>query len=154
VGVGGGLFVAALVVVVVLCVALGGVLVVLVRVTARLNALVTELERESLPVLREAHAVAAHATDELERVVDVLGAARAVTETVDSASRLAYRVLAVPPVKLVAFGSGLRAAGRRLMGRGREARVRARRVEARRGLDRVQAGDTLPASRLDGAGGP
>ena len=51
------------------------------------------------------------------RVTDVLGSAEAVSSTVDSASRLAYRAFANPVVKTVAFSTGLRGALRRLFGR-------------------------------------
>jgi hypothetical protein len=69
----------------------------------------------------------------MERVGDVLGSAEAVSATVDSASRLAYRAFANPVVKTVAFGSGLRGALRRLVAlRSAGGRVRDGRTKSKR----------------------
>jgi hypothetical protein len=57
------------------------------------------------------------AATEMERVGDVLGSAEAVTATVDSAYRLAYRAFANPVVGVLAFGSGVAGAVRRFFGR-------------------------------------
>lgn len=92
--------------------------VVLGRRTAELRRLVTELQSEALPLVRQARVVVDQAATEMERVGDVLGSAEAVTTTVDSASRLAYRAFANPVVGIMAFGTGLRGALRRLFGRG------------------------------------
>jgi len=64
------------------------------------------------------------AATEMERVGDVLASAEAVSGTVDSASRLAYRAFANPVVKALAFGTGTGSALRRLFSR-RQADTRA-----------------------------
>ncbi|MFZ0666274.1 MAG: hypothetical protein WAM97_10990 [Acidimicrobiales bacterium] len=112
---------AATVALVTSCIALVAVTVTTVvalrlgRRTRELARLVTELRSETLPLVREARTVVDHAATEMERVGDVLGNAEAVSATVDSASRLAYRAFSNPVVKTVAFGSGLGGAFRRLV---------------------------------------
>ncbi|HXX91474.1 MAG TPA: hypothetical protein VEI83_14740 [Acidimicrobiales bacterium] len=120
--------------------------VVLSRRIRELRALVADLDSETVPMLRDARIAADQAATEMVRVGDVLASAEAVSTTVDSASRLAYRAFANPLVKLVAFLSGLGGALRRLFGRpGAPARLRP--VPAR--------SSTVPAdaARLSGAGG-
>jgi hypothetical protein len=85
------------------------------RRTNELSKLVEELRTETLPLVRDARSVIDQAATEMERVGDVLGSAEAVSATVDSASRLAYRAFSNPVVKTVAFGSGLSGAFRRLV---------------------------------------
>ena len=84
------------------------------RRTRELSGLVSQLHTETVPLVRDARTVVDHAATEMERVGDVLGSAEAVSATVDSASRLAYRAFSNPVVKTVAFGSGLSGALRRL----------------------------------------
>jgi hypothetical protein len=84
------------------------------RRTRELSELVSQLHTETVPLVRDARSVVDHAATEMERVGDVLGSAEAVSATVDSASRLAYRAFSNPVVKTVAFGSGLSGALRRL----------------------------------------
>ena len=90
---------------------------VLRRRLRELRRLVDELRGETVPLVREARVVVDRAATEMERVGDVLGSAEAVSATVDSASRLAYRAFANPVVKVLAFGSGVGGALRRLFGR-------------------------------------
>ncbi|HUO48352.1 MAG TPA: hypothetical protein VMU09_05920 [Acidimicrobiales bacterium] len=99
--------------------ALGAVVatVVLTWRIRELRAVVERLEGETVPMLRDARIAADQAATEMVRVGDVLASAEAVSSTVDSASRLAYRAFANPFVKLVAFWSGLGGALRRLFGR-------------------------------------
>lgn len=91
--------------------------VVLARQVRRMRQVVEELQAETLPLVHQARVVVDQAASEMERVGDVLGSAEAVSATVDSASRLAYRAFANPVVKVMAFGSGLGSALRRLLGR-------------------------------------
>ncbi|MDE3085289.1 MAG: hypothetical protein KGJ77_00860 [Acidobacteriota bacterium] len=91
--------------------------VVLSRRVRDLRGLVEELADEAVPLVRQARVVVDHAATEMERVGDVLGSAEAVTATVDSASRLAYRAFSNPVVRVLAFGSGVGSALRRLVGR-------------------------------------
>jgi len=91
--------------------------IVLSRRTAQLRRLVDQLHDEAVPLVRQARVVVDQAASEMERVGDVLGSAEAVTATVDSASRLAYRAFSNPVVSALAFGSGVRGALRRFFGR-------------------------------------
>jgi hypothetical protein len=98
-----------------------GSLVAVLLLTRRvrdLGRLVDDLRQETVPLLRQARVVVEEAATEMVRVGDVLGSAEAVSATVDSASRLAYRAFANPVVKVLAFGTGTGAAFRRLLGRG------------------------------------
>jgi hypothetical protein len=92
--------------------------VLLARRVRQLGQLVSDLERETVPLLRQARVVVEEAATEMVRVGDVLGSAESVSATVDSASRLAYRAFGNPVVKVLAFGTGTGAALRRLVGRG------------------------------------
>lgn len=91
--------------------------IVLSRRTAQLRRLVEQLQDEAVPLVHQARVVVEHAAAEMERVGDVLGSAEAVTATVDSASRLAYRAFQNPVVNVLAFGSGVGGALRRFFGR-------------------------------------
>src|SRR5580658_9929147 len=92
--------------------------VILGRRVRELRQLVADLGRETVPLVREARVVVDQAATEMTRVGDVLGSAESVSATVDSASRLAYRAYSNPVVKVLAFGTGVGAALRRLVGRG------------------------------------
>ena len=91
--------------------------VLLGRRVRQLRDVVADLQRETVPLVREARVVVDQAATEMVRVGDVLGSAESVSATVDSASRLAYRAFANPVVKVLAFGTGTGAALRRLFGR-------------------------------------
>jgi hypothetical protein len=90
---------------------------VLGRRTRELKRLLDDLQRETVPLVRQARVVVEEAATEMVRVGDVLGSAESVSATVDSASRLAYRAFANPVVRVLAFGTGVGAALRRLVGR-------------------------------------
>jgi hypothetical protein len=92
--------------------------VLLGRRVRQLGRLVGELRTETVPLLRQARVVVEEAATEMVRVGDVLGSTESVSATVDSASRLAYRAFSNPLVKVLAFGTGVGAAARRLVGRG------------------------------------
>jgi hypothetical protein len=92
--------------------------VILKRRVQELATVALQLANETVPLVRDARIAADHAASEMVRVGEVLGSAEAVTATVDSASRLAYRVFSNPAVKALAFGSGLRGASRRMVTRG------------------------------------
>lgn len=93
------------------------VLVSLVRTLRSVAAVVEDLNREAMPLLVDLRDDAARASAELDRVGDLVGAAESVTRRVDGASRLAYATFSNPLVKVLAFGSGVGRAGRRLRGR-------------------------------------
>lgn len=101
----------------VLAVAAAVVVASLARTLASLRDVVDDLNREALPLLSDLRGGAEQASADLERVGDLVGAAESVTRTVDGASRLAYMTFSNPVVKVLAFGSGLGRAGRRLRGR-------------------------------------
>jgi len=78
--------------------------------------LVEEMTDHAADVIGAAEDTIARAQGELDRVDDLVGSAEALTETVGSASRVAHAVLAVPLIKVLAFGAGTARAGRRLRG--------------------------------------
>ena len=124
--------------------------VVLSRRIRELRAMIAGLDQETVPMLRDARIAADQAATEMVRVGDVLASAEAVSTTVDSASRLAYRAFANPFVKLVAFMSGLGGALRRLFGRPvREARP-ARRVALRPEIAALCQATAVPTARATG----
>jgi hypothetical protein len=94
------------------------VVVLLARRLRELREIVDDLRGETVPLVRDARVVVDQAATEMLRVGDVLSSAEAVTGTVDSASRLAYRTFANPVVKVLAFGTGVGGAFRRLFSRG------------------------------------
>jgi hypothetical protein len=94
-----------------------GVVVVLSRRVRELGRTVDELRRETVPLLHGARVVVDQAATEMVRVGDVLDSAEAVSSTVDSASRLAYRAFSNPVVKVLAYSTGLGTALRRFFGR-------------------------------------
>jgi hypothetical protein len=98
-------------------VVLVGVVVVLGRRVRELGRVVEELRRETVPLVRDARVVVEEAATEMVRVGDVLDSAEAVSATVDSASRLAYRAFSNPVVKVLAYSTGLGSALRRFFGR-------------------------------------
>jgi hypothetical protein len=102
------------------------VLSALVRTLRSLALVVEDLNREAMPLLEELQGDAAKASAALDKVGDLVGAAESVTRTVDGASRLAYTTFANPLVKVLAFGSGVGRAGRRLRGKEQNGQDRAR----------------------------
>ena len=100
----------AAVVMVVVAVALG-------RRTRELARALEDLRQETVPLVRDARVVVDQAATEMVRVGDVLDSTEAVSATVDSASRLAYRAFANPVVKVLAYSTGVGSAMRRLFGR-------------------------------------
>jgi hypothetical protein len=103
----------------VLVLAVVAVLASLARTLRSLRAAVEDLNRETLPLVADLQGSARRASADLDRVEDLVGAAESVTRTVEGASRLAWFTFANPLVKVLAFGSGVGRAGRRLRGRGR-----------------------------------
>ncbi len=97
-----------------LAIALLVVVTSLARTLRSLRAVVDDLNREAAPLLAELRGGARKANADLERVGDLVEAAESVTRTVDGASRLAYMTFSSPVVKVLALGSGVSRAGRRL----------------------------------------
>ena len=98
-------------------VVLVGVVVVLARRVRELGRVVEELRHETVPLVHDARVVVDQAATEMVRVGDVLDSAEAVSATVDSASRLAYRAFSNPVVKVLAYSTGIGSALRRFFGR-------------------------------------
>ena len=103
-----------------LAVALVVVLSSLSRTLRSLGAVIDDLNREATPLLAELRSGARKANAELDRVGDLVEAAESVTRTVDGASRLAYMTFSNPVVKVLALGSGVSRARRRLRKRSNE----------------------------------
>ena len=111
--------VAALVVAVAATLALAGLLAVVVallRAVRELRVTVTELRVETQAVVEELHEAVRGTNAELERIDNVLHAAESVTDTLDSASRLAYLTVGSPVVKGLAAATGANQAYRRFRG--------------------------------------
>ena len=94
-----------------------GVVIVLGRRVRELGRAVDELRKETVPLVHDARVVVDQAATEMVRVGDVLDSAEAVSSTVDSASRLAYRAFSNPVVKVLAYSTGFGSALRRFFGR-------------------------------------
>jgi hypothetical protein len=86
----------------------------LVHTARQLRALADELTEHTSAVLGDVELTVSRARGELDRVDDLMGSAEAISETVESASRLARLALASPVIKIMAFGAGTARAGRRL----------------------------------------
>ena len=95
----------------------GGLLVVLVLLTATLRNLqrsIDELRVESIAAVEEMRDLAREAAGEVDRVGAVLDAADLVGQRLDGASRLAARTVSSPVVKALAIGTGTKRAVRRM----------------------------------------
>jgi uncharacterized protein YoxC len=86
------------------------------RTVQRLASVADQLEIRMVPLVTDAHRVVDQAATEMERVGAVLDSTESVHATVDSASRLAYRVFANPVVKVLAVRAGAASGIRRLAG--------------------------------------
>ena len=92
-----------------LCFALSSLL----KTLRGLRVAVEELRREAVPLVSDLRVTVAQANNELARVDTLLGTAESISQTVDSASRLAYLAFSNPVIKVLAFGSGTARATRR-----------------------------------------
>lgn len=102
---------------VLLAVALAFVVAALTRMLRSLQSVVDDLNREAVPLLANLEGDARKASQGLDRVGDLVGAAESVTRRVDGASKLAYVTFSNPVVKVLAVGHGVSRVGRRLRGR-------------------------------------
>ncbi len=91
---------------VVAAVLLAFALVALTNTLKEVRTAVELLRSEAVPVVVELGHTVRSANAELERVDDLLGSAKAISGTVDSASRLAYLALSNPVIKAMALASG------------------------------------------------
>ena len=81
-------------------------LVALTKTLATLRLSIEELRRETLPVIDELQRTVTQANTDLERLDNLLDSATSVTNTVDSASQLAYLAFSNPIIKAIAFATG------------------------------------------------
>jgi hypothetical protein len=100
-----------------LAVALVFLVTALTRTLRSLQTVVDDLNREAVPLLANLEGDARKASQGLDRVGDLVGAAESVTRRVDGASKLAYVTFSNPVVKVLAVGHGVSRVGRRLRGR-------------------------------------
>lgn len=108
---------AAIVVTAVSAMAVGLLLwaVVSLRAAAReLRAAAAQLRDEAVPAVAEARRTIATADHDLDRLDDLLGAAEALSHTVEGASKLAYDTLSTPVIKAMALANGTGKAAKRL----------------------------------------
>lgn len=94
--------------------ALAMLLVALGRTLRELRVAAEEFADAAVPLLAELREVVCDTVSEVDRVARLVRAAEGVTDAVDSAQRLAYRTLASPVVKAMAFGAGVSRGARRL----------------------------------------
>jgi predicted PurR-regulated permease PerM len=85
----------------------------LLRTLRRLTESIEELRAHVVPLAGQWRQTVDQANAELTRVDGLITSAESVSQTVDSASRLAYLALSNPVIKLLAFTSGTGAALRR-----------------------------------------
>ena len=120
------------------------------RRVRELGETVDELRDETVPLVHDARVVVDQAATEMVRVGDVLDSAEAVSSTVDSASRLAYRAFSNPVVKILAYSTGVGSALRRFFGRPRgRSRGRRRRADGRARPDAPQRSRTPQRERAE-----
>ena len=89
-------------------------IVSLTRTLTAVRLSVEELRRETLPVIDELQRTVTQANTDLERLDTLLDSATSVSNTVDSASQLAYMAFSNPVIKAIAFASGTARAARAL----------------------------------------
>ena len=89
-------------------------IVSLTRTLTAVRMSVEELRRETLPVIDELQRTVTQANTDLERLDTLLDSATSVTNTVDSASQLAYLAFSNPVIKAIAFATGTARAARAL----------------------------------------
>jgi hypothetical protein len=102
---------------VVLAVTLAFLVAALAKTLRSLQAVVDDLNREAVPLLANLEGDARKASQGLDKVGDLVGAAESVTRRVDGASKLAFVTFSNPVVKVLAVGHGVSRVGRKLRGR-------------------------------------
>ncbi len=111
--------VVAVVMSVVVAVVAGAVVTMLLSLRATLRSLqrsIDSLRNETLPLVDELRAAVDSTVDNVDRVDRLITAAEGIEAHVDSASRLAYRTIASPVVKSMAFSAGVKRSAQRLRG--------------------------------------
>lgn len=87
-------------------------LVSLTKTLSTIRLSIEEMRRETMPVIDELQRTVSQANADLERLDTLLDSATSVTQTVDSASQLAYLAFSNPIIKAIAFASGTARAAR------------------------------------------
>jgi hypothetical protein len=85
-----------------------------VQTLRTLRSTVDSLRHETLALLDDAHDAVRQATSEVDRIDRLVGSAERINDAVDGAQRMAYKTLASPVVKAMAFGTGVSRAAHRL----------------------------------------
>jgi len=85
-----------------------------IRTLGAIKGAVDDTRRVAIPLLTDLHSAVRKADADLGRMEAVLETAESISGTVDSASRLAYTAFSNPVVKMMALGSGMGRAFRRL----------------------------------------
>ncbi|MEA3019676.1 MAG: hypothetical protein QOI47_1200 [Actinomycetota bacterium] len=93
-------------------------LISLTKTLAAVRLSIEQLRRETLPVIDELQRTVTQANTDLERLDTLLDSATSVTNTVDSASQLAYLAFSNPIIKAIAFATGTARAARAFRRRG------------------------------------
>ncbi len=102
-----------------------------------LHSSVEALRNETLPLVDELRAAVDTTVHNVDRVDRLITAAEGIEAHVDSASRLAYRTIASPVVKTMAFGSGVKRSAQRLRRRSKHrSEIETARDAKRRNRDR------------------
>jgi hypothetical protein len=86
------------------------------RAVRELRAALAEVRGEALPMLDEVRDVVGDTLAQVERVDRMIVTAEGLEARLDSASRLAYRTIQSPVVKVMAFGRGVTRATQRFRG--------------------------------------
>jgi hypothetical protein len=98
----------------ILCGVLIAVLYVLAGTLRELRTTVHSLRDETVALLDDAHDAVVGATREVDRIDRLVGSAERINGAVDGAQRMAYKTLASPVVKAMAFGTGVSRAAQRI----------------------------------------
>jgi hypothetical protein len=86
----------------------------LVQTLRTLRVTVDSLRKETIALLDDAYDAVRQATSEVDRIDRLVGSAERINDAVDGAQRMAYKTLASPVVKAMAFGTGVSRAAHRL----------------------------------------
>lgn len=78
----------------------------IVRTMRTMRKAVDDVHDGTVPLLMDAHAGVRHTNQGLKRVDGLLDRAESIGTTVDSTSRLVYRLFSNPAMKVIALGTG------------------------------------------------
>jgi hypothetical protein len=104
----------------------------LLRAAKDLEAARDAFEAEAVPAVVDLRDAVARATDEVDRVDELLEVAASIGDRVDTATEATYKALTSPVIKGVALASGTRRAAQRLRGSDRDDRSPGRPADRRR----------------------